>query len=333
MTAIDTARLVSDRPKTAVGPHDNNFRVIRHCAAAAVVFSHAFVLTGGQPQLVNEPLHRLTGKSCGEIAVDVFFVISGFLVSQSLFTRRSLLSFVVSRALRIYPALITVVALTAFVLGPAVSTKSPGEYFSFKHVYSYAVFDGTALTPFRFRSNLPGVFEANPYPEIVNGSLWTLPWEVWMYASLAAVFVLGLHRGPSLALIWVGAMLLHLLHAFEWVSLSTYSAIALRFIVYFYSGVAFYRYRNSIPLTFSGQAIFAAIFVVVSLASHNDVLLPAFMTYTIMFLAMDERLVMRRFCKGADISYGVYLYSYPLQQLLVFRSCGRIVSSKGQQRN
>ena len=262
-------------------------------------------------------MHRLTGKSFAEIAVDVFFVTSGYLVSQSLLTRRSLLDFVVSRVLRIYPALITVVVLTAFMLGPAVSTYSLRDYFSVKSVYSYVVFDGTALTPFHLRSSLPGVFAANPFPDIVNGSLWTLPWEVWMYVSLAMIFLVGLHRGPSLALIWVGAMLLHLLHAFGWVSLPIYSAIALRFIVYFYSGVAFYRYRDFVPLGLSGQALLTAIFIVVSFASHTDVLLPVFVTYTVMYLALDERLVLRRFCKGGDISYGVYLYSYPLQQLLV----------------
>lgn len=318
MTVIDIASPAIDRPKAAAGSHDNNFRVIRHCAALAVIFSHAFVLSGGQQDLSSEPLHRLTGKTFGAIAVDVFFVTSGYLVSQSLLTRRSLLDFVVSRVLRIYPALITVVVLTAFMLGPAVSTLSLRDYLSVKSVYSYVIFDGTALTPFLLRSSLPGVFAANPFPDVVNGSLWTLPWEVWMYVSLAAVFLVGLHRGPTLALIWTGAMLLHLVHAFGWVSLPIYSAIALRFIVYFYSGVAFYRYRDFVPLGLLGQTLLTAAFIVVSLASHNDVLLPIFLTYTVMFVALDDRLVMRRFCKGADISYGVYLYSYPLQQFLAF---------------
>jgi peptidoglycan/LPS O-acetylase OafA/YrhL len=314
---LETERRSARAARASPAARANNFRVIRHFAAAAVIFSHAFQLTAGAGGIADEPLHRLTGKSCAEIAVDVFFVTSGYLVSQSLFTRRSLADYALARALRIYPALIAVVALTAFALGPAATTLPLRDYFSLKPVYSYVAFDASALSPFHFRAALPGVFASNPWPDSVNGSLWTLPWEVWMYVSLGVIFALRLHRGRWLAAIWGAAMALHLLCAFGWLGLSAFAAIALRFTVYFYSGVVFSRYRDHLPITLARQAIVTVLFLAAAAILGGDALLPVFLTSTIMFLALDERLVVARASEGADLSYGIYLYAYPIQQILV----------------
>jgi peptidoglycan/LPS O-acetylase OafA/YrhL len=314
---LETERRSASRASAASAARGNNFRLIRHCAAAAVIFSHAFQLTAGPGGIADEPLYRLVGKTCAEIAVDVFFVTSGYLVSQSLFTRGSLAAYALARALRIYPALIAVVALTAFALGPAVTTLPLRDYFSLRPVYSYVVFDAAALSPFHLRAALPGVFESNPWPDVVNGSLWTLPWEVWMYLSLGAIFALKLFRGPWLAAFWAAALLLHLLCACGWLSLSPFAAIASRFVVYFYSGVAFSRYRDHLSITFERQAVVTILFVAATAMLRNDALLPVFLTSTIMFLALNERLVVARLSEGADLSYGIYLYAYPIQQILV----------------
>ena len=125
--------------------HENNFRIVRHIAATAVIFSHAFVVTGGYESLQSEPLERATGVSFAELAVNIFFVTSGFLVAQSILTRGSLVAYFISRALRIYPALILVVSLSALVLGPLVTVLSVGEYFTSKSVWAYIVYDATAL--------------------------------------------------------------------------------------------------------------------------------------------------------------------------------------------
>jgi peptidoglycan/LPS O-acetylase OafA/YrhL len=98
-----------------VGGRDNNFNLIRFLAASAVLLSHSFPLSNGDP--TTEPLRSWLGLSAGEIAVDVFFLTSGFLVAGSLLTRHSVSGFAVARALRIYPAMVVSVLLTVPVVG------------------------------------------------------------------------------------------------------------------------------------------------------------------------------------------------------------------------
>ena len=66
---------------------DNNFNLIRMAAALAVLVSHAFALAIGKS--AAEPFQALLGMTMGSIAVDVFFLTSGFLVTASLLSRES----------------------------------------------------------------------------------------------------------------------------------------------------------------------------------------------------------------------------------------------------
>lgn len=297
--------------------YDNNFRIIRHVAASAVIFSHAFVLVDGVDNLVNEPLEGLTGVSFAELAVNIFFVASGYLVTQSILSRGSLVTYLISRGLRIYPALIAVVFLTALVLGPLVTSLSISEYFTTKSVYAYIFYDASALQPFKMRFELPGVFTTNPYPNAVNASLWTLPWEIWMYLVLAGLFVLRLLRGAWLMVFWLLVMACHAAAMFDIIELGVHGEIALRFLAYFFSGALFYKYQKLLPLTLSRQIAMTAIFTVFTFGVQNATLLPLFVAHTTLFLAFYRPIVVRRLSKGADISYGIYLYAYPVQQALV----------------
>jgi peptidoglycan/LPS O-acetylase OafA/YrhL len=102
---------------------DNNFNLIRLIAALAVLVTHSFAIATGNPEL--EPLRGWLGMTIGDFAVDAFFITSGFLVTASLARRQSGLEFVCARVLRIYPALLVMVALTVFVVGPLLSRLSP----------------------------------------------------------------------------------------------------------------------------------------------------------------------------------------------------------------
>lgn len=178
-------------------------------AASAVILSHAFVLTGGWDSLKAEPFVALLGITASEIGVNVFFLISGFLVSISAIRRRTILHFAVARVLRIYPALIVVVSLSAFVLGPLISKLAPDAYFTTRSVYGYVGWNAVLLFPLKMRFELPGVFEGLPYPSVVNGSLWTLPWELWMYICTGALAVAGLLRRRILVPLSVFLLALH----------------------------------------------------------------------------------------------------------------------------
>ncbi len=177
---------------------DNNFNLIRLLSATAVLFSHSFSLSTGAPDA--EPLVSLIGMTPASIAVDVFFLASGFLVTASLFRSESLVDYTLARVLRIFPGLLVMLALTVFVMGLALSTLSSQDYLLSAGVYRYF----TKCATLHITYHLPGVFADNPYKAAVNGSLWTLPYEVRMYALLAGGWaLLGLtrrHRTRAFAL-------------------------------------------------------------------------------------------------------------------------------------
>lgn len=168
---------------------NNNLDLIRLIAAALVIWSHAYPIVLGKG--AEQPLSRLTyGQiSLGDLGVAIFFVLSGFLVSQSMFRLNDLVGYTKARVLRIFPGLIFCVLISTFIIGPIFSTLSLTDYFTNDTTYSYLVATTTLnfLSPF-----LPGVFESNPYGAFINGSLWTLKYEIICYFTLALSWKLGL---------------------------------------------------------------------------------------------------------------------------------------------
>ena len=177
---------------------DNNFNLIRFIAASLVLISHSYPLAMGKgfPEPLSEPL----ATSWGSIAVDVFFVASGFFIAASFSLKSSFKSFVMARILRIYPALIVVTILTVFVLGPIFSNLTVFDYFTSSQTYQYLIKNMTLITGIEY--NLPGVFSENPYEHAVNGSLWTLPYEIKMYFLLVLFCSLFTYLNTKLNTSW-----------------------------------------------------------------------------------------------------------------------------------
>src|SRR5262249_52667866 len=172
---------------TVAERRDNNFNLFRMLAATAVLISHAYALSLGSA--TAEPFVTTLDISMGGLAVMSFFAISGFFISQSFDRKRSLMDFCVARILRIYPGLLLVLLLTVFVLGPALTTSSITKYFSDPGTFTYVPRN---LSLKFLQYDLPGVFQNNPYSSAINGSLWTLFYEVACYGLVAVVGILGL---------------------------------------------------------------------------------------------------------------------------------------------
>jgi len=305
------------RLDTLADSRRNNLRIVRLVAASAVIFSHSYVVNLGIAALTIEPLGLLTGVDCGELAVDIFFIASGFLVGRSLMRGRDPLDFALSRVLRIYPGLICAVLAMAFLLGPVVTELSAHAYFRDSTLYRFIAFDVTMFSPWRFTPKLPGTFAHLPYPGVVNASLWTLPWELWMYVTLLGLYLVrGLGRAYPLILCAIAlayvAMALHL-----W-QMDPFLALAIRFLAFFHAGVAAYRYRDRISLSWPGLAGASAMMLVVGVATQSTLLLPLWLAYAVLFVAYYPPLVVERWCDGPDYSYGVYIYAYAVQQTLVW---------------
>lgn len=156
----------------------NNLQLLKFLAAVFVVASHSFALAAGSSE--NEWFMKLTDGaiSLGGAAVSVFFCTGGYFIAKSMNRVQNGVTYFKIRILRIFPCLMVVVFLSAFLLGPLVTEYSLSEYFKDTQVYHYLL-NGVLL----LQHNLPGVFRDNPYLPTVNGVLWTLPIEFLCYIA------------------------------------------------------------------------------------------------------------------------------------------------------
>lgn len=296
---------------------DNNFNLIRFIAALSVIFAHSFPLLFGNG--VKGPLANLIGMHSGEIAVDIFFIISGFLVGSSFFNRKSIFSFILSRFLRVYPGLILAVFLT-ILLGSYFTTTSLPEYFMNEQTIKYFFKNITLF--FGVEYKLPHVFENLPYPNVINGSLWTLPWEVKMYLYL---LILGLllqyinikTKTYNYIFIMIGlsSILLYIYNHFYHMLPDNF----IRLFSSFFIGVAFYIMRNNIFLSYRYLLPFLILLVLSSF--NNDMFFVVYvltLPYIVFSLAYLPNGKIRSFNSIGDYSYGIYIYAFPIQQSIVF---------------
>ena len=293
---------------------DNNYNVIRFFAALAVIYSHSFPLTGtgGDPSIVP-------GESYGGFGVSVFFILSGFLVARSWDNNPRFFSFMLARGLRIYPALAVALALSIFVLWGLFGTGNLEDYLSNVITIDYFV-KNMQMLPNEVRYNLPGIFESNPLKGAVNGSLWTLPWELWMYVAIAGCGLLGFFRAPKLfALCCVGLIAANVWNQWTHTYTDYYPYYFLKLSSLFFSGVFCYLSRRLIPMNLGVLTVFFAVFFV--LMNKNIPLFVALfslmMPYLVLGCAYLIKGPIRQFNRLGDYSYGLYIFAFPIQQACV----------------
>jgi len=158
---------------------DNNLNLLRLIAAFMVLYAHSFAFYGNSPPVF------LGLTSYGGLGIDIFFIISGYLIVKSWDSTPSAINFLSKRALRIFPALVVVVLMSMLVLGPIFTTLSIGEYFA--HPQFLPHLKNIILSPVFY---LPGVLEHARVPNAVNGSLWSLPVEFFMYVVVMGLGIL-----------------------------------------------------------------------------------------------------------------------------------------------
>ncbi len=303
---------------------DNNFNLLRMAAASMVIYAHAYPLVQGyrgrNPDWSGDVLYDLTGIDSGRIGVQIFFVMSGFLVAQSLSRRPSLVEFFWARALRIVPALLMAILAGALVFGLAFSELGVRDYLASPELRAFLARNLTLHVP--PHNALSSVFAANPYPNVVNGSLWTIPWELKMYLSLGLLGLVGVYRHR----LWVAVLYAAAFAAF---CLALQGARAggpglsmlIAFFAYFYTGVMLWLFREKIRLDGATLAAGVALLIGVLLLFKGSVLArsvyPLVLGYAIIGLALLPSGPIRAFNRLGDYSYGTYLYAFPVQQSLM----------------
>lgn len=300
--------------------HDNNFNLIRFLAAYAVLLSHSFVMVTGSS--ANEPLMATLHYPLGGIAVDIFFVTSGFLITGSLLRRNSLAAYIKARALRIYPALCVVILLTVCVLGPLFTSEKLSDYFSDPDTWRYFYRNCTVI-PFAGYQILPGLFETNPYPSIVNGSLWTLPAELTSYIAVALLWFACSNtfktpkKSMAILAVLLSLALLTCLYLSKLGLLPPKNAFRLYF--YFFAGASLFLLAEHVVLDHV-KAAFVGLLLIASCFLPNlfQFFYAPLMVYLTLYCAYVPGGALRKFNLVGDYSYGIYIYAFPVQQSLVF---------------
>lgn len=291
---------------------DNNLNLIRMIAAIAVLVSHAWPIALGPG--ATEPLNAAVGMSLGELAVITFFVVSGFLVSSSYARSASLSHFILARSLRIFPGLVVSLLLVAFLMGPAVTNLPHSEYFRDAATWSFVSRNIMLASP---QYTLPGVFSDNPYPT-VEGSIWTLFHEVACYLGVVIIGIAGLYSRPfllslAMGLFLVGSILIGQGGIDVHPKIESFMSLAPAFII----GMAFYVWRARLVLRFS-FVMFLAILAAFSKSTPAwSIVMVTAIAYTTFWLAYIPGGVVRAYNKVGDYSYGIYIYAFPLQGLVI----------------
>lgn len=293
----------------------NNFGILRLAFATMVVLSHAPELVDGNRsrEILTRVFHTL---SFGELGVDGFFLISGYLITKSYLNSPDVWNYLVKRVARIYPAFLVATIISIAVFAPLSGTQLSALGFrDWLHVIKGAL----TLQP----PSVPA-FPGTHYP-ILNGAMWTIAYEFRCYILVAILGMLGILRRREFILAFAAIGLLML--AAKVPTPIPVSDIfwgnppeAIRMTAAFLTGAVFYLYRDVI-LYRTGYVIFAAVVLLFSMFVPRlaEPILCVFGGYLIFWLALVVRpSILSRITTEHDISYGLYLYTWPIQSALVY---------------
>lgn len=311
-TGVPAAGAPATAPVTATAHRSNNLDALRLIGALAVIFGHAYHIVGRpfeNPVVAGYPVQTL--------GVVIFFAISGYLITASWSRTKNPVSYFAARSLRIFPALALVVLVCMFVIGPLVTVLPTGQYFDAPNFWSYL--GNIILRP---QYELPGVWGDHPYPNAVNGSLWTLPAEFFCYLLVPLVFLF-----PKVARIPVIGLLLA---ASVWYSMtpplesavvwhSRISDNALMWV--FFAAGAILRLLAERGMKFRTDVAVGllAVYLVIAgtLPQHTTKIAWIFLPYIVLTIGLASTPYVRRASRYGDLSYGLYLWAFPVQQLVI----------------
>jgi peptidoglycan/LPS O-acetylase OafA/YrhL len=294
---------------------------MRLLAAVAVLHSHSFAIVSGVRD--SQPIVPIIDVTIGTFAVHIFFAISGYLICGSAL-KGNFFEFLIARCLRIYPALVVLICATCFVFGPLTTETKLSSYFSDPVTWKYLVKNSSMIFGARF--DLPGVFVSNPLTAMVNGSLWTLPYELRMYFVFSILCLLASKLSKQAANYSFVALILCILLASYIITnllplgstLRNYSEFVPADLLYiFLLGSLTRLFSKSITV----RPLYFLIILVFLLALHSygrSAVLPVYYA-CLPYMLISIAFFFSRFVKTVpnDYSYSTYLWAFPIQQGLV----------------
>jgi len=290
---------------------DNFFTPLRLVLAVIVMIGHCFYVTSEMGSLAEPRI--FFDYPPGFLAVNVFFIVSGFLVTKSVMYRGASADFVSARILRIMPALIAHILFLMFVMGPFVTSLPLKAFFTHPEFLTQPL---KALTFYRTEMVLPGALENN-HANVSSATLWTLRYELMAYLGTGLLFYLGFmkQRWMIMAQFLILATLWYVVH-FTGIYdnlLGTIQRI-LRLGMGYSIGAAIYAYRDKISFHILGIPILGFIAVTLHDTIMFKVMTDIWLAYIIFWIAYIKIPKLEGLQNMTDISYGIYIYHYCLQQ-------------------
>jgi peptidoglycan/LPS O-acetylase OafA/YrhL len=314
---------------------NNALNAWRITLAIGVILCHTFPLTGRE--VSNPAVHQLLAN----VWVDGFFAMSGFLITSSWLNNPRTRDYFVARCLRILPGLWFCLIVTAFVIAPigvAIQGGSAAKLLLSPAPILYVLKNSAVAW---LQPDIAGTPNGVPWAHGWDGSLWTLLWEVLCYIAIFGLGIFGLlkRRWPivvAMALALACAALLPPQSAFEVdagaatqqqavdgaTALTLVGVVAARFAVMFLAGALLYQFRSVIPARWWMVAVSFCVVLATALLPDYRLVGAIPLAYAIIVsgaLIHNKRLRLR-----TDLSYGVYIYAFPVQQLLVICGLGML---------
>ncbi len=295
--------------------YDNFFTPLRLIFALLVLAGHVFMVA--LRDVAAEPFLFFEYKA-SYLAVNLFFIASGFMVTKSILSRGDMIEFGTARILRIYPALTVHVLFVMFVMGPFVTNMPLGEFFAHKDFWTQPF---KVLSFYQTDMILPGALTTND-EQIGSAALWTLRYELLAYMGTAAAFAFGLLRRKWMLIaqfiafsgVWVIA---HMTGAFDSLPASVQSI--LRFGMAYGLGAAIFAYRRNISLNILGIPILGLIAALFHGTPAFEVVVNMWLAYIIFWAAYVKIPRLRRLQGMSDLSYGIYIYHWCILQWLFYK--------------
>lgn len=294
----------------------NNFNLLRLIFAILVIFSHSFELIEGNRnnEILTKIFHTI---SFGDLSVDGFFLLSGYLIVKSWNTNSNIWQFLKKRILRIYPGFIAASLVCAFIVGPLGSESN--QYYLHFEISGFLKNLLLLNRPF-----IPSVFLGQPYSE-VNGSMWSIFPEFRCYLAVMVLGVLGLIQKRNLWLVFTIIFYLLLIiqklcYKFDYnIFFFSYKFLYLNLNTFFLTGGCFYLYRNRIQFDKIAASIAFIVLLIGTFSRFGaDLVLGTAGGYLLFYFALKPTHTLVKFNKIPDLSYGVYLYGWPVQKLLLW---------------
>lgn len=298
---------------------NNNFHFLRFLFALFVVISHCYPLSGS---IENQQWIYVVSKGqtvLARLGLNGFFVISGFFIFKSAIRSDSLLNYFKNRVLRLYPALIVVLILSV-LLGYFIY-DSAVPYLKNKSVLTYIL---NNLSLYNFQGVINGIFDKNHY-HAINGSLWTIRYEFTLYVLVSVFYFFKNKKKIKQILLLCCAFLALLFYHVLLPKFSETSILGMNFYQLLDLGGFFVigsllSVFNFEKVGFTKQFFFIALIILACsfyFEFYNEVKHVAFSILVLSFGYLKLP-ILNKFGVVGDLSYGIYIYSFPIQQFLMY---------------